>query len=86
MLQEIYVLPNRIIEKWNNLVPNYDYDWSDIFYLAFKFLIPKQKTKTNKNKNKISLNFNTEIVQQMTFCTKQIIESNLCAFFGEKMR
>ena len=76
MLQKVYVLPNRIIEKWNNLVPNHNYDWSDIFHLAFKCAID------SKTRN-FQFKFLHRIIATNDFLYKlQIIESNLCTFCG----
>ena len=66
MLQEVHIciLPNRIIEKWNNLVPSHNYDWSDIFNLAFKW-------KTRQN---VYINFHFKFLYRIIatndfFCT-----------------
>ena len=79
MLQEIYVLPKRIIEKWNNLVPNHDYDWSDIFYVDFKCAID------SKTRNFL-FKFLHRIIAIIDFLYKlQIIESNLCTFCSKNI-
>lgn len=39
LLENISIPPSRIIRKWENSTPNYEFDWGDIFSLAFRSVI-----------------------------------------------
>ena len=74
LLEKVYVLPNRIMEKWNNLIVDHGYDWVDIFRLAFKCAID------SKTRN---FQFKTlhRIIATNDFLYKvDIVDNNLCTF------
>ena len=74
LLENIYALPNRIIGKWENLIPNHNFDWADIFRMAFKCAID---LKTRNFQFKIL----HRIIATNDFLNKlDIIDNDRCTF------